>query len=598
MTYDLRRGLRGMAVALAAVLICAAPAAATEYPVGKTDFTGSSDGWFDFTKDCSLLDPLGSLQLLCSVVNEHDEAKGSGDPPPNIPLQPGSLATRYQSLVNVLTLQTGTGTWTSPDFTVTHAPLGGTKPLLSFDRMAELEGLLNEGGEATTRISLKDISDPDPAKHFFVYDSAEDGSDVGDTVSTAENSAFTRTTFEVDPAKIIAGHKYRIQIDTTFTALLQALNSRQSVYYDNVFLSVNDGQDVGPEVATLPPTELDENSARLNGLVIPRGETGTWSFEYGENTNYGSTTAANEVSPGATNISQVIEGLKACTVYHYRAVANFAGLDPVRGADVAFTTHCAPTARTLNAAPISTTTAGLNAAVTPNGPETTFHYEVGEDPNVLGAFSQERVAGSGTDTKQPLTEMATGLTPGKTYYYRVVAKNRLGQSIGEVVPFTTTASAPAGAPGAPGARGPAGPGSGVLTSVESGDERALMNIRTTQIRMGIRGRRAGIVRLRVFCSEKVGRLCAGTVKIRTRYKVQPATRPPKRKHRRVTLVTEEYQLQQGRVGYAILEVTPEKIDFLKRVKSIAVRIEMSVTDAAGNRQTVFKFARMKISNNA
>ncbi len=125
-----------------------------------------------------------------------------------------------------------------------------------------------------------------------------------------------------------------------------------------------------------------------------------------------------------------------------------------------------------------------------------------------------------------------------------------------------------------------------------------MNIRTGSITVGTVGRRAGLVRLAVFCSEKVGRLCAGTVKIRTKNKIQPATRPPKRKLRRVTLVTEEYQLRQGRTGYAILELTPEKIDLMKRVKSIAVVIEMQVTDSEGNRQTVVRNARMKVGRSA
>jgi hypothetical protein len=594
MTYDLRRGLRGTVAALAAILICAAPAAATEYPIGKTDFTGSADDWTEAAKDCSLLDPLGSLPLLCSVVNEHDETKGSGDPPPDPPAALGALATRYQSLVNLLTLQTGTGTWTSPDFTVNTAPLAGTKPLLSFDRSAELDGLVNEGGEGTTVITLTDVTAPDPANYVVVYDSANDGSDVGDTISTAENSEFTRTTFEVDAAKIIVGHKYRIQVSTTFTGLLQALNSRQSVYYDNVRLSVNDGASSAPEVATLSPTELDEDSARLNGLVIPRGKTGTWHFEYGENTNYGSSTATNEVSAGATNISQVIEGLKACTVYHYRAVADLATVaNPVRGADVAFTTFCKPEAKTLNAAPIATTTAGLNGSVKPNGPETTYHYEAGDDPNVLGAFTPERIAGSGTDTRQPLTEMASNLTPGKTYYYRVVATNRLGTSVGDVVAFTTIPNAPAGAPGAPGPAGPAGkaaPLSGNL-NLRSGDPRALMTIRTNLVKVGQLGRRRGMVRLPIFCKGSVGRNCAGSVKIRSRGLINPATRGV-RKKRRVTFTTYDYQLQRGKTGYALGLLSPEKINLMERVKRIKVTVSITVTDSEGNRQTILRNATM------
>ena len=63
-------------------------------------------------------------------------------------------------------------------------------------------------------------------------------------------------------------------------------------------------------------------------------------------------------------------------------------------------------------------------------------------------------------------------------------------------------------------------------------------------------------------------------------------------------MTEEYQLQQGRTGYAILELSPEKVDKLKQVKSLLVRIEMQVTDSLGNRQTIIKRARMKIGRSA
>ncbi len=100
--------------------------------------------------------------------------------------------------------------------------------------------------------------------------------------------------------------------------------------------------------------------------------------------------------------------------------------------------------------------------------------------------------------------------------------------------------------------------------------------------VGQRGRRRGQIRLRIFCRTITGQNCAGTVKLRTRGKINPSSIPGrKRPARKVTFATFEYQLAVGKAGVAISQIQPEKLDLLKRIKrtSIDILVTVAVADA-------------------
>src|SRR5690349_24588585 len=79
----------------------------------------------------------------------------------------------------------------------------------------------------------------------------------------------------------------------------------------------------------------------------------------------------------------------------------------------------APTAATGPVIAVAATTATVSGSVHPNGGATTWHVEYGTRTSD-GAQTQSLGAGSGTPSP-PVAASLTGLNPGTTYHYRVVA---------------------------------------------------------------------------------------------------------------------------------------------------------------------------------
>lgn len=78
-----------------------------------------------------------------------------------------------------------------------------------------------------------------------------------------------------------------------------------------------------PRVITGSATSVTSTSATLNGTVNPKGEAATYYFEYGTDTNYGSTTSSAIAGSGssAISVSAAVLELALDTTYHYRLVA-------------------------------------------------------------------------------------------------------------------------------------------------------------------------------------------------------------------------------------------------------------------------------------
>jgi hypothetical protein len=98
----------------------------------------------------------------------------------------------------------------------------------------------------------------------------------------------------------------------------------------------------------------------------------------------------------------------------------------------------APAAGTLAATDIGPTTATLNATVNPNGLATTVHFEYGTT-EAYGQRTPDEDAGSG-GAETGAQEAITGLTPGTTYHFRVVATNADGTTTGSDASFKTAAA--------------------------------------------------------------------------------------------------------------------------------------------------------------
>jgi lysophospholipase L1-like esterase len=209
-----------------------------------------------------------------------------------------------------------------------------------------------------------------------------------------------------------------------------------------------------PSATTNAANPVLSTTATLNGSVNPNGLATTAWFEYGTDALLaGVVTKTGDQSIGSGNtpvsIAQPISGLIPGNTYYYQVAArNSAGTS--RGAIGSFTAVLLPpTVSTSAADPISNDNAVLNGDVNPNGLPTNAWFEWGTDP-ILNTFTTTlpQPLGSGS-TIIALDNTLSGLTPGTTYYFRVVAQNSAGPpSRGTIenfkasqIPSTTTNAA-------------------------------------------------------------------------------------------------------------------------------------------------------------
>jgi phosphodiesterase/alkaline phosphatase D-like protein len=194
-----------------------------------------------------------------------------------------------------------------------------------------------------------------------------------------------------------------------------------------------------PTVTTNPASSVSTPSARLNGRVNPNGQSTSWHFEYGTSTSYGSATATQNAGSGTStsSVSVTVLGLAAGTTYHFRLVAtNASGTSA--GGDQAFTTGGAPAATTGPAQNVGTSSATLTGSVDPRNHSTSWYFEYGPNTRYgTHTGTQSVSAGSGN---RGVSVGISGLAPGTTYHYRLVATSSAGTSRGADVAFTTTAN--------------------------------------------------------------------------------------------------------------------------------------------------------------
>jgi len=181
-----------------------------------------------------------------------------------------------------------------------------------------------------------------------------------------------------------------------------------------------------PIVTTNPPAFIASFSATLKGSLNPDGLSTTFHFQYGTTTSYGLTTAP-QTQTGDTfrPVSANINSLAAHTTYHFRIVAsNTAGT--TFGSDTTFTTLPMtgfPVVTTNPATNVTASSARLNGTLDPHGLSTTVYFQYGTTSS-YGSITPNQIK-TGNDYQNVFAGIS-GLTPGTTYHFRIVATNSVG----------------------------------------------------------------------------------------------------------------------------------------------------------------------------
>ncbi len=215
-------------------------------------------------------------------------------------------------------------------------------------------------------------------------------------------------------------------------------------------------------VNTLPASSITGAEATLNGTVNPEGLPLTECFfEYGLQTfPHGTPGIAPCESPDAAgvgsggapvNVHANVKGLSGGANYYFDLVArNSAGSGK---SSESFFKTAGPTIESESANEVTLESAQLEAAINPNGSETTYYFEYVSEAefnangyaNAIHVPSEPASIGTGTNGLT-VAEKIEHLAQRGTYHFRAVATNATGTSIGPDSVFTAYSAAATGLP--------------------------------------------------------------------------------------------------------------------------------------------------------
>jgi DNA-binding beta-propeller fold protein YncE len=221
---------------------------------------------------------------------------------------------------------------------------------------------------------------------------------------------------------------------------------------------------ITPEPKTEAASQVKQTAATLNGAVsAAAGPPASCEFQYVSEAGFqshgfqGAPSAPCVPAGPFTGTTQnavkaEVAGLGPETTYRFRLVASNEN-GPAFGEVLSFTTVGKPKIDATAVAAVTPNSATLEGLVNPNGGpgaavETSYFFEYATSAGYANAIQVPlggKAIGSGTkDVK--VEQQISGLAPGATYHFRIVAENEAGKETGPDKTFTTYVEAAGGLP--------------------------------------------------------------------------------------------------------------------------------------------------------
>jgi len=186
-----------------------------------------------------------------------------------------------------------------------------------------------------------------------------------------------------------------------------------------------------PTVATGWSSAVNPTSATLFGSVIPNNVPTTVQFEWGTTTDFGQSSPPTGIGSGTSGVrvSEAVTGLQPGSRFYWRIVATNGSATTVGSTKGFMTTGALPGLGGITYSTTSTSVQ-LSGAVTPHRLDTRWFFLFG--PTSAYDSASPVTAGDVGDglTAVPVSTVITGLPPGSTWHFTLVAVNQVGTTVG------------------------------------------------------------------------------------------------------------------------------------------------------------------------
>ncbi len=197
---------------------------------------------------------------------------------------------------------------------------------------------------------------------------------------------------------------------------------------------------VAGNVTTTAATSVTTGSATLQGSVNPEGSSGYAYFAWGIDPNLLTDTSQVAVTANTTThlFSSTVTGLTCGVTYFFRIIFHDTSNNTYQYGNILSFKTLLPVVTTKAASAVSTTTATLKGSVNPEGATGNAYFLFGTDPLLTNGVTEiTNTAVVANTTTQNFVGYVNLLTPGTTYYYRMVFLNTTNNSYqtGAIVTF-------------------------------------------------------------------------------------------------------------------------------------------------------------------